>query len=243
MKLLTIENAKTIKGEKLGYLTGILYLAPANESGVMNVCPMSTPGCRASCLYSAGRAQVWPKIKQGRIKKTLWLHSDPKGFRAQLRSDIKSLVRRAGKLGLIPAVRINGTSDLPQLEMEMAREFPEVQFYGYTKIPRPWTRQLPNYHLTFSLSESNHQDAWDCLQRGMNVAVVFDVVRGHPLPETWKGVPVIDGDLHDLRFLDRHRFGLIVGLRAKGSKAKRDQSGFVQITGLLSGIGAMIEDK
>ena len=37
-RLLTIENAKTIKGEELGYLTGILYLAPATESVVINTC-------------------------------------------------------------------------------------------------------------------------------------------------------------------------------------------------------------
>ena len=32
-RLLTVQNAKTTKGEKLGILTGILYLAPANEVG------------------------------------------------------------------------------------------------------------------------------------------------------------------------------------------------------------------
>jgi hypothetical protein len=41
-RLLTVQNAKTRKGEKLGILTGILYLAPANESGVMNTCASST---------------------------------------------------------------------------------------------------------------------------------------------------------------------------------------------------------
>jgi hypothetical protein len=35
---------------------------------------------------------------------------------------------------------------------------------------------------------------------------------------------VIDGDLSDLRFLDRT--GVVVGVRAKG-KAKKDVSGFV----------------
>ena len=77
MKLLTVANAKTTKGEKLGYLTGILYLAPADESGVMNTCPMSTAGCRAACLYTAGRASMFPMINRARVRKTLWLHSDP----------------------------------------------------------------------------------------------------------------------------------------------------------------------
>ena len=231
MKLLTVENAKTIKGEELGYRTGILYLAPAYESGVINTCPMSTEGCRAGCLFTAGRASFTPSIITARIRKTLWLHNDRAGFIDQLRKDISLLVRQCMKRNMLPAVRINGTSDLPQIAMQLASEFPSVQFYDYTKIPRAWTRTRANYHLTFSLSESNFQDAYDTLQHGLNVAVVFNVKRGHELPVSWNGFGVIDGDTQDLRFLDRHKLGLVIGLRAKGS-AKKDTHGFVQIAKL-----------
>jgi hypothetical protein len=44
------------------------------------------------------------------------------------------------------------------------------------------------------------------------------------LPETYLGRPVIDGDEHDLRFLDPS--GVVVGLRAKG-KARKQRGGFV----------------
>ena len=227
MKLLTVANAKTTKGEKLGYLTGILYLAPADESGVMNTCPMSTAGCRAACLYTAGRASMFPMINRARVRKTLWLHSNPAGFRAQLCKDIASLVKTAARLHLIPAVRVNGTSDLPNLALEMAAAFPDVQFYDYTKIPRPWQRTRSNYHLTFSLSESNRTDAISALQHGVNVAVVFNTRKTESLPDTWEGFGVVSGDIHDLRFLDAHHTGLVIGLYAKG-RAKRDTSGFVQ---------------
>ena len=228
MKLLTVANAKTIKGEKLGYLTGILYLAPADESGVINTCPMSTPGCRAACLYTAGRASMFPMINRARVRKTLWLHSNPESFRAQLRKDIASLVKAAARQRLTPAVRVNGTSDLPNLALEMAAEFPDVQFYDYTKIPRPWQRTRANYHLTFSLSESNRTDAIAALQHGVNVAVVYMTRKTELLPETWEGFAVVSGDTHDLRFLDAHRSGLVIGLYAKG-RAKKDTSGFVQL--------------
>jgi len=56
---------------------------------------------------------------------------------------------------------------------------------------------------------------------GVNAAVVFR----DKLPETFKGLPVVDGDKDDLRFLDPK--GVIVGLIAKGKKAKADTSGFV----------------
>ena len=71
-RFLTVQNAKTRKGEKLGILTGILYLAPANESGVMNTCASSTPECRHACLYTAGRGR-FDSVRKGRIRKTLWL--------------------------------------------------------------------------------------------------------------------------------------------------------------------------
>lgn len=227
MRLLTEANAKTSKGEALGYMTGILYLSPANESGVRNVCPFASAGCKSGCLYTAGRAVIFPHIQQARIRKTQLLVTNRTEFLNQLRSDIRSLARRAGKRGMRPAVRINGTSDIADLPMIMAKEFPMVQFYDYTKIPRPYLRVLPNYHLTFSLSESNSAAAVDALKHGVNVAAVFHVKRGQPLPETFLGAPVIDGDLHDLRFLDGYH-GAVIGLRAKG-KAKHDTSGFVQL--------------
>jgi hypothetical protein len=151
---------------------------------------------------------------------------------AQLHKNIQKLVKRAAKLGLIPAVRINGTSDLPQLALQLAADYPDVQFYDYTKIPRPWDRLRANYHLTFSLSENNLPSALDALAHGVNVAVVFNVKRGHDLPTHWREYTVIDGDMHDLRFLDKIPPGsaspVIVGLRAKG-QAKKDSFGFVQI--------------
>ena len=229
MRLLSVDSdAKTVKGRKLGYATGILYLAPANESGVMNTCQFATKGCKSSCLYTAGRAAIFPMIGRARVAKTIWLHNDREGFIEQLRADIRALIRMAKRKHRIPAVRINGTSDLPWLAMQMAQEFPELQLYDYTKLPRPWSRTKANYHVTFSHSETNLAECIEALQHGINVAVVFDTPKGKPLPDTWNGFSVIDGDTHDLRFLDTHRLGLVVGLHAKG-RAKRDTSGFVQI--------------
>ena len=53
-KLLGINtNYKTIKSEKVGVLTGIIYMAPYNLSG-KNVCPGASAGCAAACLNTAG---------------------------------------------------------------------------------------------------------------------------------------------------------------------------------------------
>lgn len=222
-KLLTFNNAKTVKGEKLGYLTAILYLAPSDVSGVINVCPKATAGCKASCLFTAGQG-IFNNVQEARKRKTRLYAENKSEFYNTLRQDFILARKQATKQGLTLVSRLNGTSDLFQLERDFAKENPDLQFYGYTKLPKPWTHILPNYDLTFSRSETNEKDCLDALAHGVNVAVVFSTKKGEKLPDEYLGHEVISGDEHDLRFLDKK--GVIVGLTAKG-KARYDTSGFV----------------
>ena len=107
----------------------------------------------------------------------------------------------------------------------MMSKFSDVQFYDYTKYPINKRTRIPaNYDLTFSRSEKNHEQVIPNLEAGRRVAVVFDVKRNDPLPATYLDYPVIDGDLHDMRFLDSK--GVIIGLHGKGL-ASKDETGFV----------------
>ena len=139
---------------------------------------------------------------------------------ARLVREIERHEARAAREGMACGVRLNATSDVRWETVPCVRDgvaypnvmlaFPAVQFYDYTKIAN--RRNLPaNYHLTFSLADKLASD------NGMNVAVAFHVPRGKPLPSMYpvggKWLPVLDGDVHDLR--------------AKG-KARRDRSGFVR---------------
>lgn len=217
-------DAKTSKGTGKGYLTGIQYLAPAKLSGI-NMCPKSSQGCRAACLFSAGRGRFY-SITRARVIKTLAYHWDTPRYVETIKKSIKSLLVKAKNKGLIPVVRLNGTSDiLWELNTDIIQSFPLVQFYDYTKIAKRFAFSMPkNYHLTFSLSESNDADAKTVLQRGHSVAAVF---RDANLPASLWGYTVTNGDETDLRFLDAK--GIVIGLKAKG-KAKKDQSGFVRDT-------------
>lgn len=228
-RLLTVGNAKTVKGQNWGYLTGILMLAPALSAGIKNVCPWASAGCTAGCLNTAGRG-VYQRTQDARIRRTREYFADRTGFLARLCLDIESLKRRAKKRGLIPAVRLDGTSDLGLAKL-LAPMYPDVQFYDYTKSVERMLSflrgDLPvNWHLTFSRSESNANDVSRVLANDGAVAVVFKCGRKSELPKWWRGYPVIDGDTHDLRFRVDRPFGHVVGLRAKG-KARRDTSGFV----------------
>lgn len=231
MKLLSPQhtNAKTAKGAGLPVLSAILYMAPHTISG-RNVCPNASDGCRKACLYSAGRGR-FTNVQSARIRKAQQFFNDRKGFIEQLYRDIESLKRKAKKLNVTPAIRLNGTSDLNWTLSGPVAGNPDVQFYDYTKsisYVRRLARQHreginTNYHLTFSRSESNEHECIEALSLGFNVAVVFS----GKLPDQYLGSPVIDGDKHDFRFLDPKRDGgYIIGLKAKGL-AKRDTSGFV----------------
>lgn len=224
MKLLSTGNPKLLKGEKKGYMSFVLHLAPANLSG-KETCPKRTAGCTAACLNTAGRGGIMKKgestnvIQQARIRKTKMFFENREEFMSQLESDIRLGIKQAEKMGMIPCFRLNGTSDLAWEKYGIIEKFPNVQFYDYTKINNRKVSHLKNYHLTFSKADGNDMDVRIAASNGMNIAAVF-----HKVPETYIGRPVINGDETDLRFLDPK--GVIVGLKAKG-KAKKDTTGFV----------------
>lgn len=212
-------DAKTRKGTKKGYLTGIQYLAPASLSG-FNVCPKASQGCKAACLFSAGRGRFY-SVTRARIAKTIAYVSDPERYLETVKKSIKSLIVKAKNKGLTPVVRLNGTSDILWERTGIMNLFPDTQFYDYTKIAKRFNALLPrNYHLTFSVSESNHTEALSVVSSGYSVAAVFR----KDIPANLWGFSVVSGDDTDLRFLDPS--GVVVGLKAKG-RAKADRSGFV----------------
>jgi len=225
MTLLTTGNPKIIKGRRKGYLSFILHLAPATLSGYQ-ACPRSSEGCRGACLNSAGRGGIFRKgettnaIQQARIRKTVMFFEDRPSFMKQLVRETHAGIRLAARHDLTPCFRLNGTSDVRWELHGIIEEFPHVQFYDYTKIINRNIGHLPNYHLTFSRSESNALDVALAFSRGMNVAIVFR----KPLPLAYMNRKVIDGTEHDLRFLDPPN--VWVSLNAKG-KGKKDTTGFV----------------
>jgi len=227
MNLLCIQNAKTVKGQKRGYLTGVLYLASSDESGYQ-VCPMAkASGCEGPCLDFAGRGK-FERTRKSRIRKTRLYFENRALFLNLLRKDIKAIIRKAERENLIPCVRLNGTSDL--VWSEIIKEFPNLQFYDYSKVFRRklWGgNYLHNYHTTLSAGkQTSDGQIRDSLIHGNNVAMVFrNKYKSDKIQINGEYYPVVDGDETDLRFLDPR--GVVVALTAKG-KARKDYSGFVR---------------
>lgn len=234
-KLLGIDtNAKTIKGEKYGIKTAILYLMPAKQSGVQ-LCPMAAiAGCEKACLFTAGRGAM-SNVMLSRLRKTLYFNQYREQFMHQLHNELIRERAKAKRKGYKLIVRLNGTSDIRFENIPVSgyanimQALPDIQYYDYSKLAN--RRNIPsNYDITFSYSGVADYAPYvaKAVANGERIAVVFRdraiVERMLANGETFLGLPVIDGDNSDIRHIEPK--GVIVALYAKG-KARRDQSGFV----------------
>ena len=237
-KLLTSQNAKTIKGEKRGYKTFVLYLASGDKSlkeygkaGGLDVCPNKSRACFTFCLDNAGRGR-FDHVKLARLVKTKRYRLDPAKFTREVSQELARKVKwwSSNRPAWQLVLRADGTSDIG-IGRRIGQDHPSVQFMDYTKHLQVLRRDRkipygPNYHLTFSWSGENEQECREALDLGYNVAVPFlpNTRSGAWHPPEFMGYPVISGENDDLRFLDPSPS--IVALRPKG-RAVYDASGFV----------------
>jgi len=248
------QQQKLEKALDYGFLAAGMHLAPWTQSG-RNVCAFASKLCRKFCITWSGPGGIglakygMNDVQHARIARTNLFFNNPERFWEIFHYEMGRFLNKARKLKLLPVFRPNITSDIlwekhktgsSRKSKSMFEEYPLVQFMDYTAIPLHLRKGRPdNYHLTFSLKEDNHDEAHDVMRKGLaNVAVVFEKLpygkrrRSHnvqgtmsDLPKEWSGYPVIDGDVNDLRFLDKP--GHIVALRAKGNRIKGNADGFI----------------
>jgi hypothetical protein len=228
VKNLLSKGTTNIKTAKNDLETFILYMAPANQVTGLNLCPFASTGCKASCLYSAGRGR-FSNVQESRINKSKFWGYDRSNFYIQLANELLNIHDKAIKQNKKIAIRLNGTSDIDHLDLLrrysgidfLETFYDNLLFYDYTKNFNHVKKYLGStYKITFSRSETNENDAYLTLKNGGNVAIVF----ADELPQFWNGYPVINGDETDLRYFDPEN--VVIGLKAKGD-AKKDKSGFV----------------
>ena len=258
-ELLTVQNPKIAKGAKFGWHTAALHLAPWKSSGYQ-VCIHATgahatettpeePGCIIACLDKAGRAELsalpsqiarhgHDVVAEARKRRTRLFFRDPVGFWERFDWELRRQKWRAKELGLKFAVRLNATSDLPWERIKcgehanVMEKWPDVTWYDYSAYPlekRGVGGVLPpNYSLTYSLKNATKWPiAEAALKSGANIAVVSVYDR----PASWRGWPTVDGDRHDLRFLDERP--AVVWLKLKGRAQRRAAAAGADFGGFL----------
>lgn len=210
-------NPKVVKNTVVGHImTYSISLLQGNLSGY-EVCAAALDSpCRAFCLGFTGRTrasimqhgvELSPIVRARAIKTRLFFENRDL-FMALLCYELEHTKTYAEKRGYGFSVRLNCMSDISPLLFHFKGEttnildmYPNVQFYDYTK---DFTRyrlceHYPNYDLTFSYDGKNWNKCEEMLQRGYNVAVVFE---SNVMPQTFRGYNVINGISSDLRYLD-----------------------------------------
>ncbi len=223
------------------YLTAGLSLAPHWLAGLNeSLCVASTVQCRAACnLWFAGRT-VTKSVRNAMIRRARELAENPVGFRRRIEADIERLILEAKLTGAVPVIRPNVASDHNRFIDWIGSDGILRQFEGTPLVAYDYTKRLEialsddlpaNYSLTYSRSErSSEADCEAVFSAGRNVAIVFDVAyqasgryrKIGQIPKRWHGRPVIDGDIHDMRFLDPA--GRYIGLRLKGTNASKSRA-------------------
>lgn len=225
-------------------------LLPARPAG-FTFCKGASEQCKQSCLMYAGQNAAAVYNTHRKAIQSVCLMREPKAFMRVLIAAIQQHECIAPTEGFKPMIRLNVLSDIPwERHAEWLFEmFPRMQFYDYTKVEGRVTP--PNYELTFSFSGSNLDGCKrEIADHGRKVAVVFIAHKPKnksswqawkktrskstpiPLPDRFWELPVIDGDVSDVRPFDRltlaERFGMrdyrgpaIVGLRWKSPSFKK----------------------
>ena len=194
--------------------------------------------CKIACLHYCGRNECAAaqeaigdpfrsSITLGRWRRTFRLLHAQEGLYRDLKRECLLLAKHAKEAGLVPVIRLNGLSDLPNLANKIAQDVqesdPGIRFIDYTKIavysgtgsqdPRlSW--YAGTVYRSYSVSEARGSVpfAKQLLREGHSVSVVGD--RPWESGMTWEGHPTVDGDLHDIRFSDPP--GHVAWLSAKG---------------------------
>lgn len=238
----------------------------------LNACAFSSEACRDLCLAFSGHGGISTNCASCRARRMLAFLWDSEAFIKALLWSGGLAARKARKLRLPFALRLNGTQELPWHERSMSarlspeearglsrlygspipsgrltipealREAKGVHLYDYAKAPlaRLLAMREAGIHTTASLAADSPGGALRALEaskHGFALAVPILLPKGAPLPGelmlTAKGgglarLDCIDGDLNDLRMIDRAPragfSGLAVMLRLKRSRGSKPES-------------------
>jgi len=225
-KILSGSQTKLDKAK--GAVNRGLTLASADEAtpwlhDKFTACAGSTSTCVAVCVGSRTGQGRLQSSAIARIGRTLALSVDPQTFLRRLDAEIERANKAARKKGIMLAVRANVASDHPHLAGRLAAEHPTVAFYDYTAVSAAMGRDDGVRRVYSHKGAERLTLTLRHLEAGRGVACVFPISSrsGDPLPATWRGYPVIDGDVDDLWFMRAPSSGgFVVGLKVKGNNAQ-----------------------
>jgi hypothetical protein len=206
--LLTLPSAQPKIGKNYRPTASVTLLA-GTDGGL---CVADTH-CRSTCVVNESMRAQYANVRAARAARTDFLTERPDLFLGLLLDRMQWAHDRHGILDLRP----NANSDVaweriaPALFALIATW--DGRAYDYTKRIDRVGFLADNYRTTFSITRFTRPDTVERITgRGDTVTAVFPSLA--PLPQVWRGLDVVDGDVTDDRFSDPA--GAVVGLLGKG---------------------------
>ena len=183
------------------------------------ICPMrNVAQCKEPCLQYSGRGN-FGNVTNARQTKTDYYHQDRKEFLRQLSHELTNFEKLCRTSNVEPWARLNVISDVQWEKTTngaIPQAFPGIQFLDYTKVAKRLGNTPTNYNLIFSWSGAAKYKPQ--VRKALATKAPISAVFHGPLPKTFLGREVVDGDNSDVENV--FKFDKIIGLKYKLAKGQ-----------------------
>jgi hypothetical protein len=144
-------------------LKGLAVNEKTGEFIIVDTCP-GAGACKVYCYAKKGGYVQWKAASMSQTRLLNYLVNDPQGFKSQFESELRSKLGTVGKKGKKIVVRWHDAGDFfsPEyldLAYGIARDFPDVLFYAYTKMASVAKSSKPsNFIINFSMGATPEQE-------------------------------------------------------------------------------------
>lgn len=144
-------------------LKGLAVNEKTNKLVVIDTCP-GAGACKVYCYAKKGGYIQYENAPLSATRMLNFLVNDPSGFKSMLEREIAAAVKSAGKKNAKVVIRWHDagdmfSSDYLNLAYDVARKFPNVDFYAYTKMAGVAQGEKPsNFLINFSAGATKPQE-------------------------------------------------------------------------------------
>ena len=158
-------------------LKGLAVNEATGDFVVVDTCP-GAGACKVYCYAKKGGYVQWKASSMSQTRQLNFLLNDPQGYKNKLESELRAAVKKFDKKGTKVAIRWHDAGDFFSTEYldlaySVAKDFPNVDFYAYTKMASVASGNKPsNFKMNFSMGATPDQEKQIDFQKTKHSTVV-----------------------------------------------------------------------
>lgn len=158
-------------------LQGLGYDEKNQKFVIINTCP-GAGACKVYCYAKKGGYVQYMPVNTSQTRQLNFLLNDPAGYKNMLANEIRAAVEKNKKKGVKTVIRWHDSGDFfsddyLNLAYSVAKTFPDVDFYAYTKMASVAKGDKPvNFKMNFSAGAKPEQEKQINLQTTKHSTVV-----------------------------------------------------------------------